>query len=157
MIDSGKIKARSKWKEVYPLFSSDKRYLVMLGNPGSNPLELFWDSVDDLDQKLDKKISTAKAAIAAWEERVGPPSDGKTLVDGIPLPFKITSETTKEHFLKVVKSDREEAAQNLSAEDLDEIFKTVCSASMFTSIRVDNATVDVFRGGQATSRRKAAC
>ena len=52
LVDAGKLKARSKWKEVYPSFSDDKRYLDMLGNPGSNPLELFWDVVDDLDQKL---------------------------------------------------------------------------------------------------------
>lgn len=108
------------------MFTDDKRYLAMLGNPGSNPLELFWDTVDDLDQKLDKKLSIARAAIAAWEERVGPVSEGKTIVDGVPLPFKITAETPKDHFLKVVKSDREEATKKLTDADLDEVFKTVC-------------------------------
>lgn len=129
LVDAGKVKARSKWKEVYPSFADDKRYLDMLGNPGSNPLELFWDLVDDLDQKLDRKIAVARAAIAAWEERVGPPSDGTAAVDGIPLPFKITPETSKEHFLRVVKSGQDGAVANLTDDDLDEIFGTVSQAS----------------------------
>ena len=53
MLDAGKIKARTKWKEVYPHFSKDERYLTLLGTPGSNPLELFWDVVDILDEALE--------------------------------------------------------------------------------------------------------
>lgn len=34
---------------------NDERYLTILGNPGSNPLELFWDMVDALDQRLEDK------------------------------------------------------------------------------------------------------
>ena len=39
------IKARCKWKDVYPLFQDDERYLKLLGEPGSNPiwtLLTFW-------------------------------------------------------------------------------------------------------------------
>jgi len=32
----------------------------MLGTPGSNPLELFWDIVDELDQALDNCIAVAE-------------------------------------------------------------------------------------------------
>lgn len=60
MRHDGKIRARSKWKEVYPLFSSSSAYLDMLGTPGSNPLELFWDIVDELDQALDNCIAVAE-------------------------------------------------------------------------------------------------
>lgn len=35
----------------------------MLGNPGSNPLEMFWDVVDELDQALDIKIDHAEAIL----------------------------------------------------------------------------------------------
>ncbi|EED77678.1 predicted protein, partial [Postia placenta Mad-698-R] len=48
LVKSGQMKARTKWKDVYPSFSDDIRYLDMLGNHGSNPLELFWDLVDNL-------------------------------------------------------------------------------------------------------------
>jgi hypothetical protein len=40
----------------------------MLGNPGSNPLELFWDVVDSLDQRLDSRIVGVTRAIAAYNK-----------------------------------------------------------------------------------------
>lgn len=63
---AGHIKARTKWKDVYPLFSKDERYQNLLGTPGSNPLELFWDVVDILDEALQhhaamvQKVMTTK-------------------------------------------------------------------------------------------------
>lgn len=57
LVNEKKIRARTKWKEVYHLFSSSSAYLDMLGTPGSNPLELFWDVVDDLDQALDERVA----------------------------------------------------------------------------------------------------
>ncbi|EJD47946.1 hypothetical protein AURDEDRAFT_102119 [Auricularia subglabra TFB-10046 SS5] len=62
LVEAGHIKARTKWKEVYPRFEKDPRYDAMLGNPGSNPLELFWDVVDELDQVLDAKVDKAEEA-----------------------------------------------------------------------------------------------
>jgi len=41
----------------------DDQYLIMLGNPGLNPLKLFWDIVDALDQKLDAKIAVVEDVI----------------------------------------------------------------------------------------------
>lgn len=69
MLDAGKIKARTKWKEVYPDITIDKRYLNLLGNPGSNPLELFWDVVDGLDQKLDEKVELVDNALKSGSEK----------------------------------------------------------------------------------------
>src|SRR6185312_5084515 len=43
---------KSKWSEIYPLIGTDERYLNMLGQPGSSPLELFWDVVEELDEIL---------------------------------------------------------------------------------------------------------
>jgi pre-mRNA-processing factor 40 len=61
--DAGHIVARTKWKDVYPLLHRDERYETMLGNPGSNPLEMFWDIVDELDQVLDQKIDRVEAVM----------------------------------------------------------------------------------------------
>ena len=63
LVESGTIKAWSKWKDVYPLFRDDERYLNLLGKPGSNPIELFWDAVDVLDQALDKKVDIVEDGI----------------------------------------------------------------------------------------------
>ncbi|KAJ3122005.1 hypothetical protein HK098_003190 [Nowakowskiella sp. JEL0407] len=48
------IKAETKWKDVYPKFKDDERYKNMIGQPGSSPLELFWDVVVEMDRKLIK-------------------------------------------------------------------------------------------------------
>ncbi|RHZ64097.1 hypothetical protein Glove_326g109 [Diversispora epigaea] len=49
------VTAKSKWKEIYPIIHNDERYQNMLGQPGSNPLELFWDVVEELDEILYQK------------------------------------------------------------------------------------------------------
>ncbi|GAA6007728.1 hypothetical protein JCM10207_004855 [Rhodosporidiobolus poonsookiae] len=49
LVASGQITAGTPWQAVYPLFAHDERYLSVLGAPGSSPLELFWDLVDELD------------------------------------------------------------------------------------------------------------
>lgn len=48
----GKIKAGSKWMNIYPLIHEDPRYLAMLGNSGSTPLDLFWDTVEEEERSL---------------------------------------------------------------------------------------------------------
>jgi pre-mRNA-processing factor 40 len=48
----GKIKAGSKWMNIYPLIKEDTRYLGILGNSGSSPLDLFWDVVEEEERSL---------------------------------------------------------------------------------------------------------
>lgn len=91
----------------------------MLGNPGSNPLELFWDAVDALDQKLDAKIGVVEDAIKRFNAR-HQPAEAK---EEPPL-FIITAEATWDEFVDVIRED-EEAVKSLSQEDLQLVFKTV--------------------------------
>ncbi|KAI0065611.1 hypothetical protein BV25DRAFT_1913625 [Artomyces pyxidatus] len=134
LVTSGKIAARSKWKHVYPSFSTDPRYLDLLGKPGSNPIELFWDVVDDLDQKLDAKISVAEAAIrrhnAKLEAEHGkaaqlPDGDTKMDVDDSFKPFAVQPETTEDEFMKIVNDNADNAMSDLSQSDLKLIFDTL--------------------------------
>jgi pre-mRNA-processing factor 40 len=122
LVASGEIKARCKWKHVYPKFSSDGRYLDMLGRPGSNPIELFWDVVDDLDQKLDAKIATVEAAIKRYNSKNGSDAEGSS------QPWSVHPETTEVDFLKVVQENGDDESGSLSTDDLKEIFTTVCHA-----------------------------
>lgn len=48
----GHIKAGSKWKHVLPLLENDERYLNMLGQDGSTPMQLFWDVLEDEERAL---------------------------------------------------------------------------------------------------------
>ncbi|KZP01446.1 hypothetical protein CALVIDRAFT_559263 [Calocera viscosa TUFC12733] len=60
----GRIKAKSKWKAIYPLLAEEARYLALLGNPGSTPLELFWDVVDELSVLLESLVNPVEQALA---------------------------------------------------------------------------------------------
>lgn len=120
-VTSGDIKARVKWKDIYPKFSSDGRYLDMLGKPGSNPIELFWDVVDDLDQKLDAKIATVEAAIKRHNSKLSSDAEDNSQL------WSVQPETTEADFLKVVQANGDEESSALSTDDLKQIFTTVVS------------------------------
>lgn len=55
---SGQLNAKSCWMQIYPLIKEDTRYISILGQPGSTPMELFWDFIEDLDERLyqDRKM-----------------------------------------------------------------------------------------------------
>ncbi|KAI8346809.1 hypothetical protein B0O80DRAFT_222600 [Mortierella sp. GBAus27b] len=54
----GSLNAKSCWMQIHPLIKEDSRYLDILGQPGSTPMELFWDLIEDLDERLyqDRKM-----------------------------------------------------------------------------------------------------
>ena len=145
MVESGQIKARTKWKQVYPTFANDNRYLDMLGNPGSNPIELFWDIVDALDQKLDAKIEVAMGAVKRHNKTledkakegeqsnqeqtdgdVNVEAEGSTSTSEPKFkPFEVGPETTEEEFISIVRADADEDVKALTDEDLKEIYQSV--------------------------------
>jgi pre-mRNA-processing factor 40 len=122
LIASGDINARSKWKYVYPKFSTDNRYLDMLGKPGSNPIELFWDVVDDLDQKLDAKIATVDAAIKRHNAKLSSNAQDSPQSS---QSWSVQAETTEAMFLEVVRENGDEESAALSRDELKQIFTTV--------------------------------
>jgi pre-mRNA-processing factor 40 len=48
----GKIKAGSNWMNILPEIEDDPRYVAMLGQSGSTPLDLFWDMVEEEERAL---------------------------------------------------------------------------------------------------------
>jgi pre-mRNA-processing factor 40 len=48
----GKIKANTKWTELLPMIENDPRYVRMLGQAGSTPLDLFWDALEEEESAL---------------------------------------------------------------------------------------------------------
>ena len=119
LVEASQIKARCKWKDIYPTFQSDERYLNLLGNPGSNPLELFWDVVDQLDQNLDAQITLVEDGIKQYNKE----SD-KT--------FTFGHDTTVEEFRAVmaIASKDHEALQNMPDSDLQEVYEFVNTFSV---------------------------
>jgi pre-mRNA-processing factor 40 len=104
LLAAKKIKAKTKWKDVYPFFSKDERYLNLLGNPGSNPLELFWDVVDILDEALEHHAMLVEKAFA---------SKGKTF----------SPEITEETFLEILRGDSN--VEQLSEAQLKNVYAHV--------------------------------
>lgn len=49
---AGRIRAGTKWMDIHVLIESDERYVSMLGQPGSTPLDLFWDVVEEEERAL---------------------------------------------------------------------------------------------------------
>jgi pre-mRNA-processing factor 40 len=130
-VKEGKIKARTKWKHIYPLLANDDRYLGMLGNPGSNPLELFWDMVDNLDQKLDAKLAVVNDVIRKHNAKLQPEgADDDMKVDGDeggakPKLFVVGPDTTEEELVALVKGESDEAIRKVSEGDLKEVYQNV--------------------------------
>lgn len=103
----GKIKAGTKWKEIYPVIKDDERFIEMLPNPGSTPLELFWDAVDDLDYKIEEDSRIVENAL---HERTGG-------------SFKVTPETTFEEFDSKVHDHQR--VKHIKLEDRQAVHKAV--------------------------------
>lgn len=105
----------------------------MLGNPGSNPLELFWDVVDTFDQQLDKKIIIVEEAIKRHNDkrlqRDGDKDNEEDMMDGNeanhPQAFSVMPQTTWQSFISVVIPELT-SKKELTEEDLRLVYKTVC-------------------------------
>lgn len=108
LVRENKIRPRTKWKEVYSLFSSESAYLDMLGKPGSTPLELFWDVVDELDQQLDARIAIALRVLKNKD-------------------FNVTVDTPEEEFLKALKDAEadDEEVNELTEKERHDIWRAL--------------------------------
>jgi pre-mRNA-processing factor 40 len=88
--------------------------LDTLGNPGSNPLELFWDVVDELDQALDASIEIVEKA---FKDK----------------GFTMTVDTREEDLLKFLQEVEQdwEDVKPLTEDERREIWKAVSIMHLF--------------------------
>ncbi|KAM0787405.1 hypothetical protein ACM66B_003489 [Microbotryomycetes sp. NB124-2] len=87
------IAAGTTWKSVYPVISQDARYHNLLGVPGSSPIDLFWDVVDELDQQFDDEMRQVEDVLAREQ-------------------LQVTDETTFEQFQETIDKDSKVAAMD---------------------------------------------
>ncbi|KAI9674780.1 MAG: hypothetical protein M1817_001684 [Caeruleum heppii] len=83
---TGKIKAGTKWMQVHPLVEKEESYQALLGHPGSSPLDLFWDVVEEEERGLRGKRNEVLDVL-----------DDKH--------FEIQSKTSFDEFMAVMESD----------------------------------------------------
>jgi pre-mRNA-processing factor 40 len=103
----GKIKAGSKWSKVLPLFEKDERYIAICGQPGSSPMELFWDILEEEERKFKVQREIAFDVINTKS-------------------FPLTSVTPFESFVEVVKQDVR--GNEISQDNLQAIFEDLKSS-----------------------------
>lgn len=99
----GMINSDTTWSDVYPLIESDERYINLCGQPGSTPLELFWDMVEEENRKVKNDKELILDAMA--EDR-----------------FKIDENTTFEQFHNFI------TAKGSFNSPLEQIFKLLKSS-----------------------------
>ncbi|KAM7222265.1 hypothetical protein V8F06_002292 [Rhypophila decipiens] len=87
----GKIKAGTKWSQVYPYFADDERYQALAGQPGSTAMDLFWDVLEDEERALRGTRNLIQDIIEDKQ-------------------FKLTSETTLQEFEAFIKDDHRTAS-----------------------------------------------
>ncbi|KAF8476045.1 hypothetical protein BDZ91DRAFT_689892 [Kalaharituber pfeilii] len=87
----GHIRAGTKWMHIHPLIKDDPRYTNMLGQPGSTPLDLFWDKMEEVDRDIRLKKNFLLDVIE--EKR-----------------FEISHKTTFDEFAAFVRTDSRTAS-----------------------------------------------
>ena len=88
---AGKIKAGTKWMHILPEIQSDPRYAALLGQPGSTPLDLFWDVVEEEERSL--RLVRNDVYDVLEDKR-----------------FEITPKSTLPEFLDLMSTDRRTAS-----------------------------------------------
>ncbi|KAK9729278.1 U1 snRNP protein [Basidiobolus ranarum] len=103
-IKSGQITARSRWQDFYPLIKDHAFFINMLGQPGSTPLELFWDAIEILDEKMYQKRKCVNDILK--EKNI-----------------TVTPDDTLDSFIDVLKDH--EQVSNISEEEMKIIFEQI--------------------------------
>lgn len=113
--NKGYIKAGAKWTEVRPLLENKQEYIEICGQPGSTPLELFWDIVEEESRKLKLQREQVIDLITAKK-------------------FAVNNETSFESFkefvessLNALNSNNKEKSENaiISPSNLEAIFEDI--------------------------------
>lgn len=63
LVEKGDVTRLSQWKDLYPLIRDDERYEALLGLPGSSPLDLWMDTVDDLGEEAERAVEKIERAL----------------------------------------------------------------------------------------------
>ncbi|BGP62244.1 U1 snRNP protein [Rhodotorula toruloides] len=137
LVAADQITAGATWKSAYPLFHHDERYLALLGQPGSSPLDLFWDVVDELDiraeedQLLIETVAKEKGMVVkeeTTEEEFAKALEGDERVEKMDYgAIKATFEKLHHRAVRHARDERRRAEKKLRllVDDLRYAFKKV--------------------------------
>jgi pre-mRNA-processing factor 40 len=98
----GKIKAGTKWQDFRASIIDDERFRTFIGTPGSTVLEMFWDVVEDNEDKLRSKRGVALDVLESAR-------------------FEMTSDTTLDEFLSIMREHT--STKGFDEDDLTMIYE----------------------------------
>ncbi|KAF2637081.1 hypothetical protein P280DRAFT_472597 [Massarina eburnea CBS 473.64] len=84
--ENGTLRYGTKWKDIHNTLQNDPRYIAMLGQPGSSPLDMFWDALEVEDQKF---RTLRRHALNALEQH----------------RFEVVATTPFDEFLTIMRSE----------------------------------------------------
>jgi pre-mRNA-processing factor 40 len=122
----GKIKAGTKWAQIFPLIENQPAYKNMVGQGGSTPLDLFWDVVEEAENSLRTTRNDVWDVLEVSRHWLIPnfsPTKQLFLTLLQDKRFEVTAKTTFPEFLAVLQDDRRSA--NIDRETLTLIFERV--------------------------------
>ncbi|KAH7397066.1 hypothetical protein BKA66DRAFT_453544 [Pyrenochaeta sp. MPI-SDFR-AT-0127] len=102
--EKGKLKAGTKWKDIHDTIQTDPRYISMLGQGGSSPVDLFWDALEEEEGKF---RTLRRYALDVLEQQ----------------RFEVTTATPVEEFLSVMRTDPRTA--NIDEQSMHSIYNYV--------------------------------
>jgi pre-mRNA-processing factor 40 len=126
---NNKIRAGSKWSKIHPLIVADERYQAMLGQPGSTPLDLFWDMVEEEERAL---RSTRNDVLDVLDVSISYRVLNVLANLSKDKRFEIQQKTTFEEFLALMQNDRRTA--NIDRDALSLIFERVSFLKVFLNV-----------------------
>ena len=104
---AGLIKAGTKWSVLLPQIEEDPRYVNMLGQSGSSPLDIFWDMLEEEERALRGRrnevydVLEVSCVITNLFASLTNASQDKR--------FEVTSKTNFDEFLEIMLTDRRTA------------------------------------------------
>ena len=126
--NANKIKAGSTWTKIHPLIVNDDRYVAILGQSGSTPIDLFWDIVEEEERAL---RSTRNDVLDVLDVSVIPFILNDEANVSQDKKFEVQQKTTFEEFFSLTQSDRRTA--NIDRDALSLIFERVSHNTILTA------------------------
>ncbi|PWN39967.1 hypothetical protein IE81DRAFT_248013 [Ceraceosorus guamensis] len=65
LVSDGRLTALTPWPAIYQIVKSDSGFPELMGQPGSSPLDLYFDVIDDLEQKLATSVKLVEELLQA--------------------------------------------------------------------------------------------
>lgn len=149
-VQEGKIRAGSKWQDVHPLIVDDERYQAYMGQPGSDPIELFWDLVEEEERRLRSKRNEAMDVMEEkrWEMVPNTSLDEfKDVMRSHPRTAIFSEDELSMVFTKIMDKVKEriEKSKHKAERDQRDIVENIRSAmrKLEPPIRLDDTFEDV--------------